>query len=111
MKGDLYWVDFFGIGHQQQGIRPALIIQSDFINGTAIGTTLICPLTTAFRGLRSRVQVQPSSQNGLKLPSEVICEQISVIDKSTVLERMGEISAEELGAVEEALLFVLDIDR
>lgn len=111
MKGELFWVLFSGQGSQQQGLRPAVILQNNFINATSIATIVVCPLTTVLRGLKSQPVIPALLRNGLQKDSAVMCEQIAAVNKSQVQERMGVLSEDELRAVEDGLLFVLDIDR
>jgi mRNA interferase MazF len=111
MKGELFWVLFSGQGSQQQGLRPAVVVQNNFISGTSISTIVVCPLTTVIRRLKSQPIIPALLRNGLQKDSAVMCEQVAVVNKSQFQERMGVLSDDELQAVEAGLLFALDIDR
>lgn len=108
-RSELYLANFEGKGFVQQGVRPALIVQNDFINETAVKTTVVCPLTSRLRHLSTHVLLNPSSQNGLDTDSEVVAEQVVVINKSQLIRKMGEASEGDMKRVEEALLLVFDI--
>lgn len=110
-KGELYFANFEGKGSVQNGIRPALIVQNDFINETDIKTTIVCPLTSKLRNLSTHVLLKPNHQNGLDQNSEVIVEQILVINKSQLIKKIGSVSEHELRLIEQALLLVFDIPQ
>jgi len=111
MKGELYLVRFPDDRIHKRGMRPAVVVQSDFINSTAIQTTLVCPLTSLLRGLRSHLELLPSSVNGLKHTSAVVCEQVVVVDKEDLQKKIGQLTYEEMLELEDMLLLVFDIGR
>lgn len=46
-RGEIWWVDFgLAFGSTAMGRRPALIVQNDNFNASAIATTVVIPLTT-----------------------------------------------------------------
>ncbi len=109
IKGELYFAHLKGQGSVQHGIRPALIVQGDFINRASVNTTIVCPLTTRFRNLSTHVHVAMSKQNGLDVDSEIIAEQVAVINKSQLIRKIGELSSDDMSRVQEALLLIFDI--
>lgn len=109
-RGELYMANFEGAGSVQQGMRPGLIVQNDFINTTAIKTTIVCPLTSRLRHLSTHVLLKPTPENGLDILSEVVTEQVAVINKSQFLCKIGNVSSSEMQRVDHALPLALDID-
>ena len=93
-KGDLLLVDFKkNEGSEQNGIRPAIVIQNN-IGNTFSPTTVVCPLTTKKKGMdATHVTLQPE-ECGLLKPSVILCEQIRVIDKSRICKKIGSIESQ-----------------
>ncbi len=94
MCGEIYWVDLgLPLGHEPGYRRPALIIQSDSLNLSRFGTTLVIPLTTnvALADYRGNVFIS-SEDSGLTKDSVALCSQIMVVDKARLDEVAGRIS-------------------
>lgn len=108
-KGEVYYVQFDGIGYQQQGLRPAVVVQANFLNEINIMTVIVCPFTTRLRHLSTQPIINPTHQNGLRTESAVIGEQIFAVNRSQLQNKIGVLSDEDLRRVEEALLLVFDI--
>lgn len=85
--GDIYWVDFNGTGSEQNGRRPALIVQNDM--GNKYSPTLkVIPITTKTKKtLPTHVNVPIG--NGLKQESTLLCEQETVCDRSKLRDYIG----------------------
>ena len=66
--GDIHWVDFpQANGREQQGRRPAIVMQDDGYAGS-LPTTMVIPLSTAKRALRfaGTALVAGTSESGLR---------------------------------------------
>ena len=99
--GDIHWVEFpRGNGREQQGRRPAIVMQSDHYAGS-LPTTLVIPLSTAKRALRfagtSLIAATPES--GLRQESVALVFQFRAIDRNRVKEKLGSITVTDLEAV------------
>lgn len=90
-RGEIYLIDFGQyVGSEQGGIRPALVVQNDTGNHFA-PTTIICPLTSKQKHkIATHVPIS-SEDGGIDKNSIVLCEQIRVVDKSRILQKIGEI--------------------
>lgn len=75
---------------EQGGIRPAIIVQNDIGNKYS-PTVIVLPLTTEIKkaDLPTHCIIHKSIKNGLKNDSMVLAEQIRVIDKSRLLNKIG----------------------
>ena len=73
-RGDVVWLAF-PAGHEQAGIRPALVISPATYN-RRVGLALFCPLTTQVKGYPFEV-VLPA---GLKATGVVLADQIKSLD-------------------------------
>jgi mRNA interferase MazF len=89
-------------GHEQQGRRYAVIVQSDDFE--ALSTWLVAPTSTSARPATFRPAVEVNGDETL-----VLAEQTSAVDPSRLGERVGHLSFEELRAVDAALRLVLSL--
>ena len=48
-QGDVYWLRFAGSGSEPDGRRPALEVQHDRFNESAIQTTVVAAITSNLR--------------------------------------------------------------
>ena len=91
---DILLVDLFEInsGSIQNGVRPCVVIQNDLGNKYS-PTVIVIPITKEIKKLEQPTHclVHKSKENGLKCHSMVLGEQVRVVDKSRLLERMGRI--------------------
>lgn len=104
-RGEIWDVDWSpGRGAEQQGTRPALVIQNDRGNASATyPLTVVASMSRTERELPLHVRIAPSDQNGLTDYTDVKCEQVMTIEKSRLLRRRGSITPEELSRVDHAL--------
>ncbi len=110
-RGEIWDVNWSpGRGAEQQGMRPALIIQNDRGNASlSYPLTIVASMSRTERELPLHVRIAPSEENGLTDFTDVKCEQIMTIEKSRLIRRRGCINAEELGRVDTALKLSLDL--
>lgn len=86
--------------------RPALILQSDKFEGTK--SVVTCGLTTlVIESVPFRPLVEPTPENGLHVRSSLMVEKLIAIPREKVGERIGQLSAEDMAQVEDAMLLVL----
>jgi mRNA interferase MazF len=74
------WVVDFGarIGHEQAGVRPAIVVGSATHCGFRTDMALVIPLTTRDRGLRHHVRIA-SESSGVRRPSWARTEEITSV--------------------------------
>lgn len=95
----LWWVDLGEpIGHEQGGVRPAVVVGSTSHCRFPIGMALVVPLTTRDRGLDHHVPIT-SAESGLRQPSWARTEDIRSVSTARFTEAtpIGTASAEEIG--------------
>ena len=109
MCGEIYWVDLgIPLGHEPGFRRPALVIQSDSLNKSRLGTTLVIPITTNTALADYRGNVLVSSENsGLPKDSVALCSQIMVVDKARLENVVSKISQVLIDEVVDELLCVV----
>jgi mRNA interferase MazF len=103
IRGDVHRIKLPGErGQVEQGRRYAVIVQADDL--LALSTVVICPTSrSAFPGT-FHPEVTIADQ-----PTQVMCEMVGAVDARALGERVGHLTREELRAVEDALLLVLDL--
>lgn len=89
--------------------RPALIVQSDLFD--ALPSVVICPLTSLIRedADQFRLDVTPSLQNGLREPSQIAIDKITVVPIAKIGMVIGKADDALLLRVNRALALFLGI--
>ena len=107
-RGEVWLVNFNpGRGSEQQGIRPALVIQNDVGNRHA-ATTIVAAISSAVRIYPVTVPVR-KGEGGLKVKSMVNLAQVLTIDKSRLQRRLGTLVSESIDRVNAAIRISLDL--
>lgn len=82
LRGDMYYADLGrGIGSEQEGYRPVVIIQNNV--GNKHSPTVIIASITSKTGVKAKLPTHyyiDDAENGLKLPSIVLLEQLRTVD-------------------------------
>lgn len=104
LRGEMYYADLgTGIGSEQNGYRPVVIIQNDVENKHS-PTTIVAAISTQIKtkaALPTHYYLKPGS--GLVQPSIVMLEQIRTIDKARINQYIGKLSEEEIKGLNHAL--------
>lgn len=112
-RGEIWWVDFDPArGSEQAGQRPALVIQNDAGNLSALyPNTVILAMSTKGKAIPFHVRIDPVPSTGLRETTWVKCEQILTISKARLVGRgpMGRIGPVEMRKVEVAVWLSLGI--
>lgn len=107
MRGDLVTIALQGdLGKP----RPALVIQADWFAAHASVTVL--PVTsTLVEAPLLRVAVQPSADNGLQKPSQVMVDKAMTVQRDKLGTAFGRIDADTLLEVERCLAVFLGLGK
>lgn len=89
-------------GSEINKTRPVLVISND-INNQFSNTVTIIPLTSNTKVIRSFEVFIPSGEANLPKDSKVKCDQIRTIDISRIANKIGDLSAEFVYAIEIAM--------
>ena len=89
-------------GHVQSGRRYAVIVQADDL--LALSTVVICPTSRSAFSASFHPEVAIEGQ-----PTQVLCEMVGAVDTRALGEQVGHLAHDELRAVEEAILLVLEL--
>ena len=100
-RGDLYYADLSQFrGSEQGGTRPVLVFQNNLGNIHS-PTLIVAPLTSKQNKKRNLpTHCDVLGVESLPNRSIVMLEQITTIDKGRIRRYIGEISAEDMRAVE-----------
>lgn len=108
-RGDVWLVDFrSGRGSEQQGLRPALVIQNDVGNRYA-DTTIVAAIATTLKLYPVTVGIE-RGEGGLKQPSMVNLAQVLTLDKARLQRRLGSLSPETMAEVDGAIRISLAVE-
>jgi mRNA interferase MazF len=100
-QGEVYWLHFGApVGSEPAGRRPALVVQHDRFNRSAISTTVVASITSTLRlgDMPGNVRLR-LGEAGLPRPSVVNVSQLRTIDRSRLGERVGRLSPDRMREV------------
>lgn len=90
--------------------RPAVVVQSDLFNDAHPSLTL-CPVTGTLRAAPLfRLNVTPSSRNGLKKRSQIAVDKLATVKVERIQKVIGRLTDDEIRSVDQALKLWLGID-
>ena len=94
-------------GHEQQGVRPCVVITDpEVLQDQRFPMLCVVPITRA-PGEGALYPALSPGQSGLRVQSYALVDQVRSIDKRRVTRVFGRISQEEMSLIEEGLrLFV-----
>lgn len=110
-QGDVYWLTLAGAGSEPGGRRPAMVVQHDRFNRSAIRTTVVAAITSNLRlaAMPGNVRLRRGEAN-LAHPSVVNVSQVLTIDRAKLTERVGTLGAGRIREVLGGLALLLGID-
>jgi mRNA interferase MazF len=95
-QGEIWMSDLNPVfGSEQAGRRPVVILSGNLMN-KFLPVVITAPLTSKIKNYHGNPIVIPSPLNGLKLESELMVFHIRSISKGRLIEKIGDISKEEL---------------
>lgn len=112
LRGDMYYADLgIGIGSEQSGYRPVLIIQNNV--GNKHSPTVIIASITSRVGVKAKLPTHyfVNTESGLETPSIVLLEQLRTIDKKRLDLYIGHLSDEHMKQVNRAVCISLDLGK
>ena len=78
-QGDIIWLEFDPqTGREQKGIRPALVISNNLLNGLS-NSAMVCPITNTDREFPFRVALDWRT----KTKGFIQCDQAKILDVSS----------------------------
>ena len=107
-RGEIYYADLSPVvGSEQGGVRPVLVVQNDVGNKFS-PTVIAAAITSQLDKAKLPTHITlPAEKYGLPKNSVVLLVQIRTLDKRRLKEKIGELSADIMTRVNEALLISL----
>jgi mRNA interferase MazF len=88
--------------------RPVVVLQDDRFDATASVT--VCPFTTnPVEAPLVRLPIDPSEDNGLEQPSQLMVDKVTTVRRSSLGERLGKLRDEDLLALNRSLIVFLGL--
>lgn len=112
-QGEIYWLHFGSVeGSAPAGRRPALVVQHDRFNRSAISTTVVAAVTSNLRlgAMPGNVRLR-RGEAGLPRASVVNVSQIRTIDRARLVDRVGVLGAGKMRDVLKGLALLLGTDE
>ena len=96
------------LGHEQSGLRPALIVSTDTFNHGPAELVIVLPITSVGKGIPFHVEVKPP-EGGLTMRSFIKCEEIRSLSTVRLLKKIGDVSGATLEKAEDRMKIVLQL--
>ncbi|MBI4287809.1 MAG: type II toxin-antitoxin system PemK/MazF family toxin [Chloroflexi bacterium] len=109
MRGEVWHVRFRPPRGSEPGFdRPAIVIQNEDFDRLA--TVIVIPTTSKLKRATQRGNVLlKAGTGGLPEDCVALCHQISCVDKSNLLNSLGELPPQSLSQIETVLAYVLGL--
>lgn len=109
-RGEVYLVPWPFSDFSGRKLRPAVVVQADFLNGR-IADTVLVQITGTSRQAVTEVLLDPAIEtaSGLRFPSYAVCNNLLTLDQTQGQRRMGQLSPPALARIEACLKTALDI--
>ena len=104
LRGEMYYADLGrGIGSEQEGRRPVLILQNN--TGNKYSPTVIVAAISSKVDAKAKLPTHYllKAENGLELPSLVLLEQLRTIDKKRLETYIGRLEEKHIRRINHAL--------
>ena len=110
-QGEVYWLRFQGAGSEPRGRRPAVIVQHDRFNRSAIATTVVAAITSNLRlaAMPGNVRL-PKGEANLPRACVVNVTQLLTIDRTRLGRALGVLSHTRLRQVLQGLALLFGSD-
>jgi mRNA interferase MazF len=112
-QGEVYWLHFGPVeGSSPAGRRPALVVQHDRFNRSAISTTVVAAITSNLRlgAMPGNVRLR-RGEAGVPRASVINVSQIRTIDRTRLVERVGVLGTDKMRDVLKGLALLLGTDE
>lgn len=97
------------VGHEQGGLRPALVVSNEAYNAVPHGLRIVAPITGTDRNIASHLLILPP-EGGLAKPSVIMCEQVAAQSVLRFRGKRGSVSEQTMASVRVLIDMFVDID-
>ena len=89
--------------------RPALVVQADLFNATHASVTVLHVTSTTVEAPLFRIALEPTAENHLKVPSQIMVDKILSVRTDRVGKTIGRVTDDTMIAVGRSLAVWLGI--
>ncbi len=108
-RGEIWMVNLNPTrGHEQAGVRPALVVSVDTFNHGPAGLVIVLPVTSRAKGIPLHVPVDPP-EAGLSLKSFIKTEDVRSVAVERLTRRLGQVTDATMAQAEDRLRILLDL--
>lgn len=105
MRGEVWSVSAGGYTSKP---RPAIVVQSDDVQG--VGSTILCLLTSEKNdAVNTRIEVDPSKENGLEKTSYIMTDKIVSVRRESLGQKIGKLEKKHIALMNQSLKDVLGL--
>lgn len=110
-RGDVVDVDWPFSDRTGSKVRPAVVVQADFLNGLIDDTLLVQVTSSRFGIPGTEVSLDPAieTMSGLTRPCVANCVNLLTLDQALVVRTVGYLSAKSVREIEQCLKAVLEL--
>jgi mRNA interferase MazF len=111
-RGEIWWTELSEPKKSEPGYkRPLVIIQSNSYNRSNINTAICAVITSNLKLAEApgNILLNPKT-SGLPKTSVINISQIITIDKSFLIEKVGELTNKQINRLENSLKLILSLD-
>jgi mRNA interferase MazF len=111
-QGEVYWLRFTGEGSEPSGRRPAVVVQHDRFNRSAIQTTVVVAITSNPMLARAPGNVRlKKGEANLPRSSVVNVTEIRTVDRDRLGELIGTLGRVRMMEVLQGLSLLFGVDE
>src|SRR5690349_1076566 len=92
-------------------VRPAVVVQADFLNGRIDDTVLVLITRQSRQASATEVEIDPAVETGCGLPhvSVAVCNNVLTIDQGLIRRTIGQLSDAATQQINDRLKTALDL--
>jgi len=112
LQGDVVWVQFHPArGSEPAGRHPAVVLQHDRFNRSAINSVIVVLITSKLRygAFRGNVRLA-KGEAALPKPSVVNVTQIATVDRSFIVSKLGHLTPQRMLQIWQGVRLVVEPD-
>lgn len=92
--------------------RPAVVVQADVLTAAGASSVVLCLITSHLADAPAiRIPVEPTRDNGLLLPSQIMTDKILTVPRSRIGEVIGHLDDETMLRLNRTLAFVVGLGQ
>lgn len=90
--------------------RPAVVVQHEELSKAGLSSVVLCLISShGVEGVDFRIRVEPSDENGLRKPSDIMVDKILTVSRDRIGASVGQLDDAILLRLNRALAFVLGL--